>query len=84
MPKLSETEIHERCTYHPPTELAKIAHEMVNETIEMAMLRFNLTIPDGRELSLAFTKLEEARHWANAAIARNHARLECAPEEVPV
>ncbi len=27
--------------------------------------------PDSRERSLAFTKLEEAVMWANAAIARN-------------
>ncbi|MBE6034450.1 Acb2/Tad1 domain-containing protein [Aminipila sp.] len=27
--------------------------------------------PDGREKSLAFTKIEEASLWANASIARN-------------
>ena len=36
--------------------------------------------PPSRELSLAMTKLEEARMWANAAIACNQSEL---PADVP-
>jgi hypothetical protein len=33
-------------------------------------------VPDGREKSLALTKIEEAMFWANAGIARQ-------PDDVP-
>lgn len=74
MPKLTDAEMDERCVYHPPTPRAVELHDTVNGAVRALMGFFN-DLPDGRELALAMTKLEEARHWANAAIARNHARL---------
>lgn len=64
-------ELANRFTYHPPTqgqaeryvEIRKVAHEFALAVLERA--------PKSRERSLAFTKIEEAVFWANAAIARN-------------
>lgn len=67
-------ELAHRFAYHPPTDAETIAaHETVRrETGDMAAL-FNELLPDGREKACAFTALEEAMMWANAAIARGAA-----------
>lgn len=58
-------------TYHAPKGNQPERYEAIRETAK----RFALLISDhtekSREQSLAFTKLEEAVFWANAAIARN-------------
>ena len=46
-------------------------HQKVRETLYEAASTLNLMLPNGREKSLAITKLEEAMFFANAAIARN-------------
>jgi hypothetical protein len=62
-------------TYHPPKR-TEDEHDQPSryETIrnkgkELAILLTH-NCPEGRELSLALTHLEEAVMWANAAIAR--------------
>lgn len=66
-----ENTIENRFTYHPPKGNQQIRYEKIrNEAKKFAqMIEYNY--PDSREQSLAFTKLEEAVMWANAAIARN-------------
>ena len=72
---MSPEEIEERITYHKPTELARAAHEAVRVGVSETMKLMDSVVPDGREKSLVFTKLEEAMFWANAGIARNHEKL---------
>lgn len=64
-------EIDWKFRFHPAVTKARIdAHERIRECCRYAALNVNELCPEGREKSLAFTKLEEAMFWANAAIAR--------------
>ncbi|MEM8493760.1 MAG: hypothetical protein AAF663_00050 [Planctomycetota bacterium] len=68
----SLTDIHERVRHHPPKGQATIdKHQTVREETERYMQHIAANVPDGREKSLALTKIEEAMMWANAGIARN-------------
>ena len=63
--------IEKNFTYHPPKEgQPQIYTEIRNTAKEFATL-LDRVCPDGREKSLALTKLEECVMWANAGIARN-------------
>lgn len=72
---LTEQEIEDRVTHHPPTIEAIKLHTMVRDDTRKFMTDLEMNIPDCREKSLAITHLEEVMFWANAAIARNHAKL---------
>lgn len=63
-------EIDNRFTYHPPTEEQKGQYIAIRETGKRMAHMLNRVLPDGREKSLALTKLEEAVMHANSAIAR--------------
>lgn len=64
-------DLEHRFDYHPPsTDVVKGTHEHVRALLYAVAAEFDATFPDGREKSLAITKLEEAMFWANAAIAR--------------
>jgi hypothetical protein len=64
--------LHHRFAYHPPSsEQVKSNHERVRGACLLLATSLEQLIPDGREKSLAMTKVEEAMFWANAAIARN-------------
>jgi hypothetical protein len=66
-----EIDLNNRFEYHPPLTQAKVsAHEAVRGTLWEAATKISNLCPEGREASLAITKLEEAMFWANAAIAR--------------
>jgi hypothetical protein len=68
---VSQEDIENRFSYHAPDE-AKIAlHGTVRSDVKSIALLWDRELPDGREKSLALTKLEEAVFWANASIARN-------------
>lgn len=57
--------------YHAPKEgQPEIYQSLRAKAKELAVL-IQSTVPESREKSLAFTKLEEAVFWANAGIARN-------------
>lgn len=57
--------------YHQATTSTGPVHQHIREECQKLAEEFLRIIPDGRELSLALTKLEEAMLWANAGIARN-------------
>jgi hypothetical protein len=67
---LDPEDIKNRVTYHPPTEEKIRKHSLVRGHIQTVMEDFNETLPEGREKSLVFTKLEEVMFWANAAVGR--------------
>ena len=63
-------DIENRFTYHSPKpgqpEIYKSIRDKARELVEL----INAQAPEGREKSLAVTKIEEAVMWANAGIAR--------------
>lgn len=68
---LGTFEVNNRFSYHSPTPAKVEDHQDVRELLKNAAHTFDVMLPEGREKSLAITKLEEAMFWANAAIARN-------------
>jgi hypothetical protein len=58
---VNRQEVERRFTYRTPDATRTIQHEAING--------WNDILPEGREKSLALTALQEARMWANAAIA---------------
>lgn len=68
---LKLAEIRDRFRYHPPSAEGIEAHAGLTEWF-VGLAKFIEDIcPDGREKSLVMTKLEEAKFWASAAVARN-------------
>jgi hypothetical protein len=57
-------------TFHPPGDDARALHELVRAHCRDLARTLDQVLPQGREASLALTRLEEAMFWANAAIAR--------------
>lgn len=70
MSKPSDAEIENRFRYHPPkTDSRRQKHNAVTEQCLSLAKALRDTCPPGRGLSTALTKLEEARMWANQALA---------------
>lgn len=68
---MEHADLKHRFDFHPATTSEKrMDHGSVRDACLQAALRINELAPDGREKSLAITKLEEAMMWGNAAIAR--------------
>lgn len=64
-------DIENRFGYHPPRTPERIEdHENARAQVKSLAHQVRETCPEGREKSLALTKLEEALFWWNAAIAR--------------
>lgn len=62
-------DLKSKVTQHPMSQ-DQVDRSSKNRTvIQMALQIANDTLPEGREKSLVFTKLEEALMWANKAIA---------------
>lgn len=61
-----------RFAYHPPSsDEVILTHRNVRAACLEVAEQWDMKLPEGREKSLALTKLEEAMFWANAAIARH-------------
>lgn len=61
-----------RFDHHPPKDDATIeAHASVRWAVKDIAKYLSDVVPEGRELNLVMTKLEEVLFWANAGIARN-------------
>lgn len=63
-------EIVDRFTYHAPKGNQQELYECIRHVARDFAQCINDLCPEGREKSLAVTKLEEAVMWANASIAR--------------
>ena len=67
-----QSEYLTRCfAYHAPTGGKAEKHAAAREACLQAAIHITNLCPEGRELSIAITKHEEAMVWANAGIARN-------------
>lgn len=64
--------IHQNFTYHPPEEHQVSDFVSIREYGKSLALHIDRLVPDGREKSVALTKLEEVVMWANAGIARQN------------
>ena len=68
---LSNEEIEDRVTYHAPSPSGVERHKQLSEAAASILKTIEEVVPDGREKSLAITKIEEAKMWASAGVARN-------------
>jgi hypothetical protein len=68
---ISQDDLNNRFTYHPPKEEQIGQFESIRRTGGGFAQLINELVPDSREKSLAITAIEEAVMWANAGIARN-------------
>lgn len=67
-------ELARRFDHHPPKDRETVhKHECTREAARGFATQINAAVPEGREKSLALTKIEEAMMWANAGIARRGA-----------
>lgn len=70
--QIAKDDLKHRFDYHPPsTDEVASDHQSARLMLLEAAEEISRICPDGREKSLALTKLEEAMFWANASIARH-------------
>lgn len=67
----SEIKMVEETYYHPPKGDQTVRYGKINEAQKDFLKAVLKYAPPSRERSLAITKMQEARMWANAAIALN-------------
>lgn len=68
---MDPVELRNRFAYHPPkTPERSEDHQKIRSECSIFAGMLDHVLPEGREKSLAMTKLEEVMFWANAAIAR--------------
>lgn len=63
--------MHDRFTYRPPSKGGADRHDRLSKRFVELAEEIDAICPEGREKSLAFTKLEESKFWSSAAVARN-------------
>ena len=64
-------QLRERFSYHKPSPEGVERHQRLTDAFVQLAQIVNVVCPEGREKSLVFTKLEEAKMMASAAVARN-------------
>ena len=70
MTKPTNEELENRFLFHPPPNQARIEDHEAVSTITLKLAKdLVLLCPEGRNLSLALTHLEDVRMRANAALA---------------
>lgn len=62
--------IENNFTYHKPKDGQESKYTSIRNIAKNFAYTIDELVPDGREKSLAMTKLEECMMWANAGIAR--------------
>ena len=68
---MDEHDLSNRFTFHAATtEEKRDAHTSIRQACRELAFRLNDKMPEGREKSLAITKLEECMFWGNAGLAR--------------
>ena len=67
---MDQIEMENRFMYHAPKGDQAERYQSLRSMTKLLAGLFESMCPEGREKALAFTKLEEAIMWANAAIAR--------------
>jgi len=67
----AENEINESFKYHKPFGTMNERFGVLREKARELAILINISCPDSREKSIAFTKLEESIMWANKSIAVN-------------
>lgn len=67
--KPTDAELDNRFRYHKPTEASIALHSDVTESTLALAKKFRDMLPEGRNLSIVLTLLEDVRMRANAAIA---------------
>lgn len=68
---MDKEDIDNRFTYHAPKPWQPEIYQNIRSIAKELALYINEMVPEGREKSIAITKLEEATFWANAGIARH-------------
>lgn len=67
---MKQDDLDNRFTFHPVRGNEAAVYATVRRLALDLARSLDELVPDGRELSLAITHLEEAVFWANAGIAR--------------
>lgn len=65
-------DLRKRYEFHSTGDEQRTKHDALREEIYRSAKYVDENVPSGREKSLALTKLEEAKFWANAAIANHY------------
>ncbi len=68
---MTNEELNNRFTYHRPIGNQHVRYEQLRAKAKELAVLANDLCPESREKSHAFTQLEDAVMWFNAAIARN-------------
>jgi hypothetical protein len=68
---MTKEDIENRFTYHAPKDGQPIIFSIIRSMAKELANKIDDEVPDGREKSIAITKLEEVVMWANSGIARH-------------
>lgn len=68
---MDKQDLQNRFAFHAATtDEKRMAHGSVRDQCLTLALALNEQLPEGREKSVAITKLEEVMFWGNAGLAR--------------